>query len=858
MASTTGTKKELIDFLWDWADANGDWSKLLVSSIIATEQPLTTAERNDVFDYFLQMAKLKTGLPPLSVAKPIYTPVSTKVDLVSLSDVKGVNKLAKNQTITFGQNLTVIYGENGTGKTGYCRILKALGFSYEPQKAIFGNVGMSAEPQSAEIGYATNGTANSFTWDGGNVNPFLSTISVFNNNCVQISLIDGRNLIVSPLGFHLFNLISNELNALSQLMDDAIAKKTTVLPWIENLNAGTLQGDFVSKLNAQSTEQRLLELSVFEPNDQQDLDKKELDLKGLNKDLLIAKIKAFTTQINELTSNISQIENAEKTLTKEKLQSILRNQNRIHELEKSSQIGIKDIAISRGISFYETEEFLEFIGSAELYIKKLNKENYPNDDNEICVYCRQDLNKNAQKLLSDYRKLLNDTTQTELSAMRETNRLLKLDISNLKSNISFASGVFGISDTQEMVQPDEIKEYNLKLGSLTRVISEMTIDPKTNMDLNYKKYIEFLTKKRDALNGSLKTTVEASENLETQESALVKKIAELKDRKLLKEKTEEVKAQIISLKVIERLEKNRSKLSTGSISRKTTEAREELVKHNFIKIFHEELKLLRKSNIKIDLDFGTVKGTSRVQQKISSGHILAEILSEGEQKAIALAEYLTELQLDNSQSPVVFDDPVNSLDHHIIDDVARRLINLSRTRQVIICTHSILLFNSLLYFSKQPTFKALDFKLYNSKNQFDITGYITEAEEEINSVPAMLKPINQIINNTPTGVDEHELAAKGYGHLRSAIELFVEHEIFHGTVKRYQKNIALGSFVKVDGTLLNTHKDELNEIFERACGFIDGHSNPTVVHNEPTLIELKEDLAKFNVIRGEFLGKKSS
>lgn len=855
MASTTGTKKELIDFLWDWADTNGDWSKLLVSTVIATEQPLSSAERNDIFDYFLQMAKLKTGLPPLNILKPIYSPVSTRVDLVSLSEVKGVNKLAKDQTIKFGQNLTVIYGENGTGKTGYCRILKALGFSYEPQKSILSNVGMKAEPQSAEINYMVNGTTNSFIWDGNNVNNFLSTISVFNNNCVQISLVDGRNLIVSPLGFHLFNLISNELNALNQLLDDAIAKKTTELPWIDLLNPGTLQADFINNLSTQSTEQRLLELSAFEADHQKELDQKEQELKGLNRDLLLAKIKAFTTQINELNSNISQIESAEKVLTKEKLESILKNQDRILDLEKSSQIGISDIAIARGIDFYETKEFVNFIGSAELYIKKLDKNNYPNNDNDICVYCRQDLNKDAQKLLSDYRKLLNDTTQTELSDLMETNRLLKLDINNLKTNISFVSGVFGISDTQEMIQPDEMKEYNLKLGNLTKVISEMTVDPKTTMDLNYKKYLEFLTKKREILAGSLKTTIEVSENLEAQESALLKKIAELKDRKLLKEKIEEIKSQIISLKIIERLDKNRSKLSTGSISRKTTEAREELVKHNFIKIFHEELKQLRKSNIKIDLDFGTVKGTSRVQQKINSGYILTEILSEGEQKSIALAEYLTELQLDNSQSPVVFDDPVNSLDHHIIDDVARRLINLSRTRQVIIFTHSILLFNSLLYFSKQPTYKALDYKLYNSKNQFDITGFITEAEEEINSVSAMLKPLNQIINNTPTNIDEHELAAKGYGHLRSAIELFVEHEIFNGTVKRYQKNIALGSFIKVNGTLLNAHKDELNELFERACGFIDGHSNPTEISNKPTLIELKEDFARFRSIRSTFSSK---
>ncbi|MFD2147929.1 AAA family ATPase [Mucilaginibacter antarcticus] len=255
----------------------------------------------------------------------------------------------------------------------------------------------------------------------------------------------------------------------------------------------------------------------------------------------------------------------------------------------------------------------------------------------------------------------------------------------------------------------------------------------------------------------------------------------------------------------------------------------------------------------MQLDFGTSKGASKIQQKINSHYSLFDILSEGEQKAIALAEYLTELQLDMSQSPVIFDDPVNSLDHHIIDDVSRRLIKLSADRQVIICTHSILLFNSLLHFSGQTTFKHLEYKFYNSKTQFGRTGYITAAEEEINGVTPLIKVINALFNNTPKDRDESDIASDGYGYLRSAIEVCVEKEIFQGTVKRYQKNIVLGSFVKVNGDLINTHKEKLNELFERCSGYIKGHSSPSEIHNDPTLAELRTDFDDFKKIRSFFL-----
>ncbi|MFD2147926.1 AAA family ATPase [Mucilaginibacter antarcticus] len=131
-------------------------------------------------------------MPTLAIHKPKYSPPTKKIELKSLSEVKGVNKLADSQIINFGKNITVIYGENGSGKTGYCRILKSLGFSYDTKNSIFSNINEAEIPQSAQIKYSANGLDETLIWDGYNTNKDLSSISVFNNNCVQISLGDGR------------------------------------------------------------------------------------------------------------------------------------------------------------------------------------------------------------------------------------------------------------------------------------------------------------------------------------------------------------------------------------------------------------------------------------------------------------------------------------------------------------------------------------------------------------------------------------------------------------------------------------------------------------------------------------------
>jgi hypothetical protein len=186
-----------------------------LSGKLCDRKPPFTADR-EPFQLLLQSINLHSGLPALTVSKPTYTPTTKTIELDSLSAITGVNRLAKNQTLNFAKNITVIYGENGTGKTGYSRILKALGFSYDNNKTILSNVYAEAEPQSATINFKSNGTPKTFIWNGANNDSELENISVFNSNCVQFSISD-RSLIVSPIGFHLFLSVSDELNALSHV-----------------------------------------------------------------------------------------------------------------------------------------------------------------------------------------------------------------------------------------------------------------------------------------------------------------------------------------------------------------------------------------------------------------------------------------------------------------------------------------------------------------------------------------------------------------------------------------------------------------------------------------------------------------
>src|SRR5690606_18374437 len=585
MASTTPNKKEIVDFLWEWA-ANSNWEKLLVQKIIHTESNLSPDDRAEIFKYFLHAIGLISDLPVLSIDRPSYSPSEKQVELASLSDVTGVNKLATGQVVNFSPNITVIYGENGTGKTGYGRILKALGFSYDRGNKIYSNIFGESEPQTAKIKFKSNGDENTFVWNGTNKNAELESISVFNNNCVQISLDGSRHLIVSPIGFHLFNLVSAELVELERLYKTKRSEYPIDINWLDNLNTGTPQQQFISTLSKDANEETLDKIAVFSAEHDKELKAAETGLSQLNKSLLQNEIGALNSQIGELTVIINKIGNLESVLNDAAWKQLIVINKNISELEKTTQKVISEIAKDKGVEFYESDEFKTFLNAAEAYIKKINKPEYP-QEKDVCVYCQQPLEDGAKELLNNYRKLLNDTTEEKLTKQKSDKALLISRVREIEASFKLNYPSFGTDEEGNLLQPTVFEQFSKQATALKNTFIKDEVAETSVFDLKYEVFRKFVNDKKDALEAELKSKTDSFNNIETKEKELKKKIAELKDRKFLFGKQDEVRKIIANHKVIHVLNKHANAFNTSSVSRKTSQAREELISQNFNDVFQQ-------------------------------------------------------------------------------------------------------------------------------------------------------------------------------------------------------------------------------------------------------------------------------
>ena len=849
---TLSTKRNVLDFLWEWAEDKGNWAKLLLHETLTATDRLSDDTRKIIYRHFRKSIGLPEDIEDAPIEKPSASFSGHEIQLTKLANITGINRLSSNSEITFSPNLTVIYGENGTGKSGFSRILKDIGFSYEAETKLLPNIyAEKPEEMSAKVEYTYDGDKKEYTWTPQGKNKELKDISVYNSSCVSISISGNRNLIITPLGFHLFDMVSAELDALAELLKNEKNLLNTTYEWFDSFHEGTDYNQIIQSLK-DTPKEKIEGVLPFTKDDEQKLTDLVKELANLTKEILEKEIKELNSQYTEITEIKQRIETSKTAFSQSQWDELIKAVSTVKRLEEKGYGSLASLASEKGIELFGKPEFERFIQAADVYINTLPNNNYPETSGSKCIYCNQSISDSATiDLIKKYREILKDTTRQELEKQKSTINNFKLAFNRVANDIQLHQPSYGTANNEKALQPDFLLAYNLSVKNIAQCIKQNDYK-NLSFSLDYNSVVIELSKKLDEIEGVLAKKKESRDNIETKRNILKTEIIVLEDKKIFTDRKTAVLKIIANYQQIKILSENESAFNTTSISTKTNKARKELVEQAFEKSFREELQNLRKGHISVELNFGTKKGGTNIRQSLKEKYNLSDILSEGEQKAISLAEFFTELRIDGSNSTVIFDDPVNSLDHHIIDETAKRLILLSKTRQTVIFTHSILLFNSFLYQSKLSHNKSLERLFYNTKNQYEICGIITLADEEINKPKSYISQINSLINNSPKDRPEAEVSAEGYGYLRSAIELTVEHEILKGTVKRYQKNIALTNFLELSGAEIDKCKIELNDIFEKCCGSISAHSNPVDLASTPDMKQLKTDFEAYKKIREMF------
>ncbi|WP_282852840.1 AAA family ATPase [Gulosibacter sediminis] len=846
--------KEFLDpraLLVDWANANDEWSRLLVSEIITTGRPVSASTIDTAYQLFRQENSLdKRELPAVEkidiVARQDES--APPLTLTRLSEVHGVNALVSGSEIVPHEGLTILYGENGTGKTGYSRIFKALANS-RTADTILGNIEAEAsEDQTARLDFKLGDDPQVLIWAGDRgVSPF-TRMSIFDSPAVTTHVDDELDYVYTPASLALFNHVTAAIRAVAAQIDVSVgALDTGSSSPLDRFQSGSTIYPLIETLGT-STDLAALKAKAITDDDA------DAKLDGLAQAVGVLRANTIGTQITALKAEqrvLSQAAAAAEVLVNFDAAAYNAALDRRAQLKSDYDRFRSELFAAADLPAEPDDTWSRFIESGETYRQHLVE--LEAHDSDRCLYCRQPLLEPARDLLSRYSAYLEDKISADLRSTEAVLAELKRQATEVQSNeiVVFLNENRGNDDQPPYftwVETIEGARSALATAAASAAPASLTLSdllskPKTDVDA------AALTV------GSSLATLEEQQQNRTQ--ALADKQAEYleyKDAVELGKSWTLIETQVKNAKETDRLKTLKRPLPqlTRAVTALAKTASDQLINQSFDALFLEECDALRAPVLK--LQFVGREGKAHRRKVMSGQHKPSKVLSEGEQKVLALADFLAEARLAGITAPVIFDDPVSSLDHRRINEVAQRIAQLADDNQVIVFTHDIMFATTLLgLFEKSK--RCAYFQITDEDGKGKVTHATGPRWDTLNGIKGKINGTIQMAQQQE-GEARDALVRVGYGWLRSWCEVFTETELLQGVTQRYQPNVGMTRLPNINTTKLGEIIPKVTSVFEEACRYIDAHSQPLVsLGVSPTLAGLKQHWTELQELKKTNDGK---
>lgn len=849
-----------------WSLDRPAWLRQALRILVNSQEP-TQSQLAELFE----LAKIGgTPSAPLSEAD-VRGSVSkqAEVTLKSVSKPEDVNALAPDQTLTFEKaGLTVVYGDNGAGKSGYARILKhACRARIDPKaRSILPNVDtQSPGTPRAKLAYTVAGQNKQVDWRLDQASPAeLSAISVFDTRTAAVH-VDGMNEVAYvPSSLDLLQRLAKTADAIrdaARKAKTALEAQTPQALKSPPINSNTTVAKSIAGLNHATDLGSLQRLSDLTDPEQAILVDLKRDLTG-DPTAIARQLISRRDGLNRFATSIAALCQAASPNTHEEIK-------RLHSRSVATRAAANAAAQNRFAS-----EPLRLVGSDawrsmwEAARRYATADARPGDafpptaSGDHCPLCQQTLSAEAADRFSRFEAFVRDDTKQQAdAAARDLDealgraRTVALPVSQLTTQLRYLRDNLGDDATFKAVRAVALKA-RWQLRRILRdsdgtyaVVSEVDPTPAVQALAN--------------LGGRLadRATALSADANSPQRVALKSQLDELEARVWLPGQLPDAKAEVARRLEIVGLDRIIAEADTGAITRKASQLAEQLVTDALRAQFSKEITALGVGNLAVELKKeSSQSGAARFRVRLvrKPREEVGAVLSEGEHRCVALAAFLAELATAGGKSAIIFDDPVSSLDHRHRDDVAKRLAAEARTRQVIVFTHDVA-FLMLLNHAVQEAQAHIGYRCI--ARGVDLAGYCTH-EPPFNARPVddVLSAIEANINNRKV-LYERGQQAEWRNTVRSSLEQLREcweravEEFVGPVLKRLANKVSTAQLIKLT-CLEIADCDSMREGYGRCSELLHsvGESlNPKL----PTPEEILDELAKLRSWHAEIQARQS-
>jgi len=782
--------------IFRWLEKRPTWQRNLFQRIVRN-QAIDNSYIEQLVDLLVSSEAVAPETPALTIDElPQGGDTKERIAICSVGDLKGINALLGGQTLKFSPNgMTIVYGDNGSGKSGYARLLKKI-VGARHHEEILSNVFTSEHcAQSAQINYRCGGADQVATWSRTFNDTAFGRVHFYDEACGNDYLQNETELSYRPSVLSLLDRLIELIDQVSEEIGKRIVAEEAQQFALPNVPDGTSAANFLSELSDRTDPHSLDQLI----NAHQDPDKEiqefrqeEARLRATDPTKEKTRLSAVAKDAEALAAHLESIEN---TLSPTAADRILTLKQRAIELRASADEVSSNSFADEPLPGVGSQSWRAMWEAAERYAQA---EAYPDrdfpatEDDDVCVLCQQPLAQDAQARLRRFRDYVRNTVQQQA---KDAERRYSAAVDQLKkfdvTTPSVLSWLAHFADNNDLSKDALTTALDVAVTAKERILKRLQDNTDeswmelASVDISIVRSLA--TAKRNEANDtdvdSFKKSLDSVKK-KRQECEGLQKLAVVK---------EEIVCEIKRRKHVALLTRKKRELSTTQVTKLSKRLATDYVTKTVSDRFLYEANNLKLEHVVLSDPRGS-KGAIRqipALKEVSSASSIStmQVLSEGEQTAAGLAGFLTEVYFDESKSAVIFDDPMSSLDHQRRSSVAARIVELAQDRQVIVFTHDLIFLTELVKHASYSGVPMLEQTIQRSATKqpgMILSDFPWKAKDVNQRIGDLRADLARIIKRQSTiSVDEYETMTSDWaGRLSETWERLIRSEVIYRVVDR--------------------------------------------------------------------------
>ncbi|MEY9748857.1 energy-coupling factor transporter ATP-binding protein EcfA2 [Bradyrhizobium japonicum] len=826
-----------------WGKQLSPWQQFIIAQATSKGR-LSDDEIGTAYRLFLSAHDLAEA-PAEHRAAPVVLPRSADDEckplcLVRVDGLVGVNALPDGSLLTFDPKLTVIYGRNGAGKSGFARLFANACFSRHKPKIvpnIYANGGTADLAASFHV-RLDGGSSEPFALSGGIENPELKRISFFDVTIAKLHVGETTAFEFKPSGFDVFPEMARIYGELGKLLANAILSRAHTTRFSDSfIGQETDVAKLVATIGTRTDMAAVRKLAIYGEAEKarlREVDSQATALKASSPQELIENLKQAKKDITALIAKLDAL-GSEFSPEKRAFRTALSKTAR-ECTAAAAAVGTETFKrpFFKAVGTPDWEVFAKAVHA----LARRESDLYPGPDDR-CILCERPLDIDSQAHITALLAFVEGEAQR---AAQAATKAVENEIGALKT---LEVNIFA-SDSLVRAHVNRL-DPNLATAIDLAAVSIAALRDSSVAVLAAHDPVQGSVNCAD-VSSALHTLVErigsdwerlAKENAATAIAFLELERQTLRHREVLSKLLGGIETYVADALWCAKAERAKSALNPRHITDKEKELFGQIVGPSYRARLAQECDDLE-CDMPIELQTAGQKGKTVRSILLKGGHRPEIILSEGEQKAVALADFLTEVAMNPSNAGVVLDDPVTSQDHQRKSLIAKRLVRETQSRQVIIFTHDLPFLNQLIATAEK---EEISFQAHwIDRDEEGHPGQIT-----LNDAPATSKAYDSTERakqclaeaQALTGRTRHDAICKGMAALRRTIEETAVKRLLKDVVPRWSDRVIVTGFRNIawDDDLV----ESMCGIYEELSAYIEGHSHTDEAMGAPPEIK---DLAE--------------